>query len=69
MWIVSVFKKGNHQAICLPPEMDFGDVDEFEIAREGNSLILRPKKPDWESFPLEGKADANFLIDRKDVSK
>ncbi|MCL2022672.1 MAG: AbrB family transcriptional regulator [Betaproteobacteria bacterium] len=47
--------------------MDFENVAELEIRREGNTIILRPIKPSWESFSTLGKADANFLDERLDV--
>lgn len=36
-----VFRSGNSQAVRLPKDFRF-DVDEVEIIREGNALILRP---------------------------
>lgn len=37
-----IFKSGNSQAVRLPKEFRF-DVDEVEILREGDAVILRPK--------------------------
>ncbi|WP_224558268.1 type II toxin-antitoxin system VapB family antitoxin, partial [Pectobacterium versatile] len=50
MRIVSVFKNGNNRAIRLPRDMDFEGVNELEIVREGDTIILRPVKPNWHSF-------------------
>ncbi|MBB3659339.1 antitoxin VapB [Rhizobium sp. BK650] len=36
-----VFQSGNSQAVRLPKEFRF-DVDELEITREGDAVILRP---------------------------
>jgi antitoxin VapB len=36
-----VFQSGNSQAVRLPKEFRF-DVEELEIIREGNAVILRP---------------------------
>ena len=36
-----VFQSGNSQAVRLPKEFRL-DVDEVEISREGDSIILRP---------------------------
>lgn len=44
-----VFQSGNSQAVRLPKEFRF-DVDELEIIREGDAVILRPvatKKEPW----------------------
>ena len=38
-----VFKSGNSQAVRIPKELQF-DVDEVEIFRRGDELIIRPKK-------------------------
>lgn len=67
MRTVSVFKNGNNRAIRLPRDLDFEGVNELEIIREGDTLILRPVKPSWSSFMQEEKADADFLKDREDV--
>ena len=39
--IVKVFRSGNSQAVRLPKEFRFS-VNEVEISREGDALILRP---------------------------
>ena len=39
--IVKVFRSGNSQAVRLPKEFRF-NVNEVEISREGDALILRP---------------------------
>ncbi|MCL2296843.1 MAG: type II toxin-antitoxin system VapB family antitoxin [Proteobacteria bacterium] len=67
MRTISVFKNGGNRAVRLPRDMDFGDVTELEIRREGDAIILRPAKPSWESFGVLGKADADFLSERPDV--
>ena len=67
MRTVSVFKNGNNRAIRLPRDMDFAGVNELEIAREGDTIILRPIKPSWGSFLLEDKADADFMTEREDI--
>lgn len=67
MRIVSVFKNGNNRAIRLPRDMDFDGVSELEIIREGNSIILRPVRPTWDSFLQEEKADADFMTEREEI--
>ncbi|KFK93754.1 MULTISPECIES: type II toxin-antitoxin system VapB family antitoxin [unclassified Serratia (in: enterobacteria)] len=67
MRIVSVFKNGNNRAIRLPRDLDFDGVNELEIIREGDTIILRPAKPNWSSFLKEEKADGDFMADREDV--
>jgi len=47
--------------------MEFEGVTELEISREGNTLVLKPARPDWLSMADEETADPDFLIDREDV--
>lgn len=47
MRTVSVFKNGNNRAIRLPRDLDFDGVNELEIFREGDTIILRPARPSW----------------------
>lgn len=67
MRTVSVFRNGNNRAIRLPRDLDFDGVNELEIIREGDTLILRPVKPSWSSFSQEEKADADFMAERENV--
>ena len=39
--VARVFKSGNSQAVRLPKEFRFS-VDEVEVSREGDAIILRP---------------------------
>ncbi|MBR0966113.1 antitoxin [Bradyrhizobium diazoefficiens] len=41
--IAKVFKSGNSQAVRLPKDFRFS-VDEVEVSREGDAVILRPKR-------------------------
>lgn len=38
-----VFRSGNSQAVRLPKDFRF-DVEEVEISREGDAVILRPRQ-------------------------
>ncbi len=67
MRTVSIFKNGRNQAIRLPKDMEFDGVNELEICKEGDSIILRPAKPDWLSLKDVGKADSDFLTERPSI--
>lgn len=41
--IAKVFKSGNSQAVRLPKDFRF-TVEEVEVTREGDAVILRPKR-------------------------
>ncbi|WP_372012381.1 antitoxin [Tistrella mobilis] len=40
--LAKIVKAGDSQAVRLPKDFHF-DVDEVEIAREGDAVVLRPK--------------------------
>jgi antitoxin VapB len=65
--IVSIFTNGHNQAIRIPKDMAFPDNKELEITREGDTLILRPVRPDWLSYANVDKADDDFLLERPDI--
>ncbi|MFD0706682.1 type II toxin-antitoxin system VapB family antitoxin [Photorhabdus akhurstii] len=67
MKTVVVFKNGKNRAVCLPHDLDFEGVNELEIIREGDIIILRPVKPSWNSFSQQEKANSNFLTERLDI--
>ncbi|OAH93628.1 AbrB family transcriptional regulator [Proteus mirabilis] len=64
---VAVFKNGSNRAIRLPKDFDFDGVNEQEISRDGDCIILRPVKPNWISLQNEKKADSDFLLERDDI--
>jgi len=67
MRTASIFKNGKNQAIRLPKDFEFEGVTEVEIIKEGESIILTPKRKSWTSFSNVDKADNDFLLERPDV--
>jgi antitoxin VapB len=67
MRTVSIFKNNANQAIRIPKDMQYEGVTELEIRRDGDTLVLRPARPNWSSFAQEPLADAEFLSDRPAV--
>jgi len=67
MRTASLFKNGNNQAVRLPKNFEFEGVTEVEIKKEGESIILTPKRKSWTSFTNIEKADSDFLLERLDV--
>lgn len=67
MRTVSIFTNGKNQAVRLPKDMEYQGVSELEIIKEGDTLILRPTRPNWLSLADLPKADDDFLSDRTDV--
>ena len=67
MRTAAIFKNGNNQAVRLPKEFEFRGVSEVEIVKEGESIILTPKRKSWTSFSDVAHADPDFLSIREDV--
>lgn len=58
-----VFRSGNSQAVRLPKDFRF-DVEEVEVSREGDAVILRPHRgasAPWAS--LRAAVDRGFSAD------
>lgn len=67
MRTAALLKNGKNQAVRLPKEFEFIGVNEVEISKEGESIVLTPKRKSWASFLEVEKADDDFLVDRPDV--
>ena len=67
MKTVSIFKNGKSQAVRLPKDMEYEGINELEIIKEGDTLILRPVRPSWLSLANKERADSDFLQDRSNV--
>lgn len=66
MRTAKVFKSGNSQAVRIPAEYQF-DVDEVEIFRRDDELVLRKKAKSLEqAFHLLAALPADFLQERDD---
>lgn len=67
MRTAAIFKNGNNQAIRLPKDFEFEGISELIISKDGDSIILTPKRKSWDSFFAGEKADEDFLQDRPDI--
>lgn len=64
---VSIFRNNRNQAIRLPKDFEFQGVTELTIERQGDTILLRPVRPDWLSLADKSRADADFLGERPDL--
>ena len=64
---VSIFRNNRNQAIRLPKDLEFQGMTELTIERQGDTILLRPVRPDWLSLMEEPSADADFLGERLDL--
>lgn len=60
-----VFRSGNSQAVRLPKDFRF-EVEEVEVSREGDAVILRPRRDSparWASLraALDRGVSADFM--------
>ncbi len=67
MRTVSIFRNNRNQAIRLPKDFEFPGVSELTIEKQGDTIVLRPVRPNWTSFRNEPPADPDFLRDRPDL--
>lgn len=64
MRTVSVFRNNRNLAIRFPKDFEFPGVTELTIEKHGDTIVLRPVRPDWLSFQGEPRAEKDFLQDR-----
>lgn len=67
MATASLFTNGRSQAVRIPKELEFEGISEVEIVRDGDSIVLTPKRKSWSSFSAVEKAEDDFMTDRPDV--
>lgn len=66
MTIARVFQSGNSQAVRLPKEFRF-DVDQVEIFRRGEEIVLRAVSPNASSiFDTLAQLPKDFMEDGRD---
>jgi len=64
--IAKIFMNGRSQAVRLPKEFRF-DCDEVFIRRQGEEIIISPKKLNWDDFfEQETAFGDDFLPNRED---
>jgi len=67
MITASLFKNGRNQAVRIPKELEFIGINEVEIRKEGNSIVLVPLRKSWKSFAEVAQGDTSFLEERENV--
>jgi antitoxin VapB len=67
MRTVSIFRNNRNQAIHLAKEFEFPSVTELTIEKQGDTILLRPVRPNSTSLLDEPCAGADFLRDRPDL--
>jgi antitoxin VapB len=62
-----LFKNGQSQAVRIPKSFQFIGTDEVVIRRQGNAVIITPKRKSWSSFAEVDKADDDFMVTRPEL--
>ena len=62
-----IFMNGQSQAVRLPKEFRFDTVEVY-IRRQGENIVISPKKPTWDDFfATESVFGEDFLNIREDT--
>ena len=67
MQTAKIVSNGNSQAVYLPEEFYF-ETSEVYISKQGENLIISPKKTTWDAFfDTDSAFDEDFLADRENT--
>lgn len=67
MITANLVKEGANQLVRLPKEFEFTGINQVEIRKRGNAIIITPVRKSWKSFSNLPQADEDFLAERLDV--
>lgn len=67
MITTSLIREGTNQIVKLPKEFEFTGINQVEIRKRGNSIIITPLRKSWKSFASLPQADEDFLLERPDI--
>jgi antitoxin VapB len=62
-----LFINGKNQAVRIPRALEFIGIDEVNIRKKGDTLIISPTRKNWMSFPDSPKADDDFMTKRPEL--
>jgi antitoxin VapB len=62
-----LFKNGQSQAVRIPKPFQFVGIEEVVIRKQGNAVIITPKRKSWVSLAEEAKADDDFMASRPEL--
>lgn len=64
---VKLFKNGQSQAVRIPKPFQFTGADEVIVRRQGNSVIITPKRKSWVSLAESDVVADDFMVSRPDI--
>ena len=62
-----LFRSGQSQAVRIPKALQFVGIDEVVIRRQGDAVIITPKRKTWISLAGAVEADAEFMAERPEL--
>jgi antitoxin VapB len=62
-----LFKNGQSQAVRIPKPFQFLGIEEVVIRKQGNAVIITPKRKSWTSLAEETKAEEDFIDSRPEL--
>ncbi len=62
-----LFRNGQSQAVRIPKAFQFVGIDEVIVRRQGDAVIITPKRKTWLSLAEAGAVDADFMAARPEL--
>ncbi len=62
-----LFKNGQSQAVRIPKPFQFVGIDEVVIRKQGNAVIITPKRKSWVSLAEVAQVDDEFMASRPEL--
>lgn len=64
-----LFKNGQNQAVRIPRIYEFKGINEVLIYKEGDTIIIKPKRKSWTSFADQTNTTSTdgFMNERPDI--
>ena len=64
---VKLFKNGQSQAVRIPKPFQFIGTDEVTVSRQGNSVVITPKRKSWLSLAEPDDVADDFMASRPEL--
>ncbi len=66
--VAKLFMNGRSQAVRIPKAFRFEGVDSVIVRKDGDTLLIRPARKSWLTFPDDAPlTDNDFMTERPDL--
>lgn len=62
-----LFKNGQSQAVRTPKAFQFVGIDEVVIRKQGNVVIITPKRKSWTPYAETDNVEEEFMASRPEL--